>query len=285
METLKQVLGPEHPSTLTSMDNLASTYWNQGRWREAEELQIQVVETSKQVLGLEHPSTLTSMDNLALTNRNQGQWKEAEELQVQVLEIRKQVLGQDHPDTLKSMDSLASTVLRQGRVDEAEKLLVHVVDAQEQVLGPAHPGTLASKGELASAYMRQGRLDEAERMLIHVSEARKRASGPDHSQMQTPPAGAASMSENQESSTRQAESTFGGTTLVETQDELTLEIELSLPLDQRASDAIEDEDCISVESNDDDIASQTATKRTEPEILAARYFGLFLAVRRVTPIA
>ncbi|KAF6781030.1 Kinesin light chain 5, partial [Colletotrichum sojae] len=29
----------EHPSTLTSMANLASTYMNQGRWKEAEELQ------------------------------------------------------------------------------------------------------------------------------------------------------------------------------------------------------------------------------------------------------
>jgi Tetratricopeptide repeat len=29
----------EHPDTLTSMGNLASTYWNQGQWAEAEELE------------------------------------------------------------------------------------------------------------------------------------------------------------------------------------------------------------------------------------------------------
>ncbi|KAF5859641.1 hypothetical protein ETB97_002552 [Aspergillus alliaceus] len=85
------------------------------------------------------------------------------------------------------------------------------------------------------------------------------------------------MSEGQESSSRQAESIFGGTTLVETKDEIMLGLKPSLPLDRMTSDTIEDEDCISVESNDDDIASQTATKRTEPEILAARHFGLFLA--------
>ncbi|KAF2181187.1 hypothetical protein K469DRAFT_791794, partial [Zopfia rhizophila CBS 207.26] len=39
------------PVTLTSMANLASTYWNQGRWKEAEELDVQVVDTSKRVLG------------------------------------------------------------------------------------------------------------------------------------------------------------------------------------------------------------------------------------------
>ncbi|KAL3428755.1 purine and uridine phosphorylase [Aspergillus tetrazonus] len=33
--------GPEHPDTLTGMANLASTYWNQGRWNEAEKLQVE----------------------------------------------------------------------------------------------------------------------------------------------------------------------------------------------------------------------------------------------------
>ena len=38
MGTRKRALGNEHPDTLTSMANLASTYRNQDRWHEAEEL-------------------------------------------------------------------------------------------------------------------------------------------------------------------------------------------------------------------------------------------------------
>jgi len=45
------VFREEHPSTLTSMANLASTFWNQGRWTEAEKLDVQVMETRKRVLG------------------------------------------------------------------------------------------------------------------------------------------------------------------------------------------------------------------------------------------
>jgi hypothetical protein len=67
MEASKKVLGDEHPNTLTSMANLASTYWNQGRWKEAEELQVLVTEARKSVLGEGHPDTLTSMVNLAYT--------------------------------------------------------------------------------------------------------------------------------------------------------------------------------------------------------------------------
>ena len=72
METRKRVLGEEHPDTLDSMANLASTFSNQGRWRETEELEVQVIKTRKRVLGEEHPDTLTSMNNLAHTWRSQG---------------------------------------------------------------------------------------------------------------------------------------------------------------------------------------------------------------------
>ena len=50
MEKSLKVLGQEHPNTLTSMTNLASTYWSQGRWVEAEELEVQVMEIRKRVL-------------------------------------------------------------------------------------------------------------------------------------------------------------------------------------------------------------------------------------------
>jgi len=51
---------------------LVSTYQNQGRWKEAEQLQLQVMETSLRVLGPGHPDALTSMANLAYTWKSQG---------------------------------------------------------------------------------------------------------------------------------------------------------------------------------------------------------------------
>jgi hypothetical protein len=46
------------------------TLHKDGRWREAAELFVQVMETRKRVLGEEHPDTLISMNNLASTYRN-----------------------------------------------------------------------------------------------------------------------------------------------------------------------------------------------------------------------
>ncbi|KAF6803649.1 kinesin light chain [Colletotrichum plurivorum] len=89
------------------MANLAATYWNQGRWKEAEELFVRVMETRKRVLGEEHPSTLTSMHNLAFTWKDQERWEDAIQLLQNCVRLSGNVLGVDHPDTLSSASALS----------------------------------------------------------------------------------------------------------------------------------------------------------------------------------
>jgi hypothetical protein len=59
------------------MANLAATYRTQGRWEEAEQLDMQVVETRKTKLGEDHPGTLESMANLAFTRKSSAHDVEA----------------------------------------------------------------------------------------------------------------------------------------------------------------------------------------------------------------
>src|SRR5437762_2756831 len=108
VDAYEKALGPKHPSTLRSTNNLASTYRNQGRWKEAEELEVQVMGTSLRVLGQEHPDTLISMANLATMWRCQERSNEAEELKVECVELRKRMLGLEHPDTQSSIANLAT---------------------------------------------------------------------------------------------------------------------------------------------------------------------------------
>jgi len=76
----EKLLGKDQEKILSSMAMVGLAYDLKGRWKEAKELNVQVMETRKRVLGEEHLDTLTSMANLALTFWNQGRWKEAEEL-------------------------------------------------------------------------------------------------------------------------------------------------------------------------------------------------------------
>ncbi len=89
------------------MANLASTYWNQGRWDDAEELEVQVMETRKKKLGADHPDTLTSMNNLAFTWKRQGRLTEAIKLMQDCVQLCERILGVHHPHSLASARSLA----------------------------------------------------------------------------------------------------------------------------------------------------------------------------------
>jgi hypothetical protein len=102
IEIRKTVLGSKHPSTLTSIANVASTYWKQGQWNEAEKLEVQVLEIRKRVLGAEHPDTLTSMNNLARTWNSQRKLQVASTLMGKCSDMRRKVLGPSHPDSRSS---------------------------------------------------------------------------------------------------------------------------------------------------------------------------------------
>ncbi|KAK6430542.1 hypothetical protein LTR95_013305 [Oleoguttula sp. CCFEE 5521] len=170
----------EHEYVLISMSDLATTYWNQGRWKEAEELEVKVLEASRRVLGAEHVDTLIYMNNLGSTYRIQGRWKEAEELQVKVLEARRRVLGAEHVDTLMSMNNLALTYADQGRWKEAEELEVKALEARRRVLSEEHLDTLISMANLASTYWAQGRWKEAEELQVEGLETERRVLGAEH---------------------------------------------------------------------------------------------------------
>ncbi|MCJ1347669.1 hypothetical protein MMC31_005897 [Peltigera leucophlebia] len=294
----EKVLGLEHPSTLTSMADLASIYRNQGRLKDAEELETQVMETRKRVLGLEHPCTLTIMANLASTYRNQGRLREAEELDVQVMETSSRVLGLEHPDTLSSMANLASTYRNQGRWKEAEKLDVEVVEKSSRVLGLEHPSTQTSIANLASTYRDQDRWKEAEELGVQVMETSSKVLGLEHldtyriSALTQPP-----LTENP--------STYSGSTLVVSANLMPIErvanqvsndsgskIKCTEQLDELESDSIKLQDVVqstesiqdpdldeikTLISDDEDLSSQISSDESSERAIAERQLGALMA--------
>jgi CHAT domain-containing protein len=63
LQLSEKVLGKEHPSTLSYVNNLALLYQSQGRYAEAEPLYKAALQLSEKVLGASHPNTLTSQSN------------------------------------------------------------------------------------------------------------------------------------------------------------------------------------------------------------------------------
>src|SRR5262249_8377410 len=62
---LARTRGPDHPSTLDALHNLAGAYQGAGKVREAAALYERVRDARIAKLGPDHPSTLTTLGNLA----------------------------------------------------------------------------------------------------------------------------------------------------------------------------------------------------------------------------
>lgn len=176
----RRILGDEHPDTMMSVGDLASTLKAQGDLDGARELEEILLATRGRVLGEEHPDTLTSMNNLALTVKAQGNFDVARELEVKAVAIRHRTLGEEHPSALIAMSNLANTLKAQGDPEGARSLEEKVLEIKRKILGEEHLSTLTSMANLALTLVDLRALDSALDLGERVLEARCRILGEDH---------------------------------------------------------------------------------------------------------
>ncbi|MFD9061847.1 tetratricopeptide repeat protein, partial [Kitasatospora purpeofusca] len=176
----ERILGDDHPGTLTSRSNLASSYWQAGRTAEAIRIEERVAADRERLLGPDHPDTLSARGNLATSYWQAGRTAEAIVLEERVLADRERLLGHDHPDTLLARANLAASYAQAGRTAEAIVLGERVLADRERLLGDDHPDTLTSHANLATCYARAGRTAEAIVLGERVLADRERLLGPDH---------------------------------------------------------------------------------------------------------
>ena len=177
---IEDVLGPDHPVTLSVRNNLALAYKSVGRFGEAIELFEQVLDERERVLGADHPDMLAVRNNLAGAYESVGRFAEAIELYEQVLDERERVLAADHPVTLTVRNNLASAYDSVGRFGEAIDAWEKLLPDCQRVLGADHPDTLTVRNNLASAYKSVGRFGEAIELFEQVLDECKRLLGADH---------------------------------------------------------------------------------------------------------
>jgi tetratricopeptide (TPR) repeat protein len=145
----EKALGPDHPDTATSLDNLAQLYRAQGKYEQALPLLQRALAIREQQLGPDHPDTATSLDNLAVLYRSQGDYEQAKLLFEHALAIREQVLGPNHPDTATSLNNLAGLYDSQGDYEQAKLLFERALAILEKTFDPNYPNTKIVQENLA----------------------------------------------------------------------------------------------------------------------------------------
>jgi serine/threonine protein kinase/DNA-binding SARP family transcriptional activator len=178
-----QKLGPDDPSTLTTLHALAGIYQQAGRTAEAIRTLEEVRDQQTQRLGANHPHVLATLHSLALAYRTAGRAADASQLFEQVAEQRGKQLGSGHPHTLSTLHCLALAYHDAGRTTEAIRLFEQALDRQMRKLGAQHPETLKTLQALAVTNVLAGRTTEtaqAIRQLEQVRDQQTQTLGPDH---------------------------------------------------------------------------------------------------------
>jgi hypothetical protein len=125
----ERAFGPEHPETLTMLNNLARFLERTGHHAEAEPLHRRVLEIRERVLGPDHPHTLISFGNLGRLLEAGGQHAEAERCCRRALEGFERILGRDHAFTLTAVSIMADLLEKANRHDEARPLRLRCIQA------------------------------------------------------------------------------------------------------------------------------------------------------------
>jgi CHAT domain-containing protein/tetratricopeptide (TPR) repeat protein len=172
--------GPDHPDFATDLNNLATLFYSQGRYAEAEPLYTRALAIREKALGPEHPDVSASLNNLAALFYSLGRYVEAEPFYKRSLAIREKALGPNHAAVAASLNNLVEHYRAQGRYAEAEPLHRRAQAIREKALGLNHPDVAADLNNIAALYRPQGRYAEAEPLYKRALAIREKALGPNH---------------------------------------------------------------------------------------------------------
>jgi tetratricopeptide (TPR) repeat protein len=135
--------GPEHTSTLATVNNLAVLYKTQGKLVEAEQMYQRALQGKEKAWGPEHTSTLDTVNNLAVLYKTQGKLVEAEQMYQRALQGYEKALGVENITTfipaLNTLLGLGSLFEHQADYSKARIMYLKALAGYEKVVGPDHP--------------------------------------------------------------------------------------------------------------------------------------------------
>lgn len=135
------MLGDNHPATLTKAQAYAGILEEMGQYTEAGLIYRMVLVEFEKIYGFEHSQVANILNSMANMRWNQGNFLEAEKLYHQAISIQEHALGKDHPDTADLVLQLGLLLQARGNNDQARDLFTRSARDLRLHLGENHPKT------------------------------------------------------------------------------------------------------------------------------------------------
>ena len=168
VNTIQEILGPEHPDTLTVLNSFGVAYLDMQLNTEAIAIFEHLLSIDKRYLDENNPTLFTSQNNLASAYQAASRIKDAITLYETALVDHTRIPTASYPDALTALSNLAAAYQAEDRSQEASKLFDTVLDEQLHILGPDHPNTLSTRSHIANSYFAAGLLAETTELYEHL---------------------------------------------------------------------------------------------------------------------
>jgi serine/threonine protein kinase/tetratricopeptide (TPR) repeat protein len=179
-KTRLEILGRDHPDTLSTTGNLAQSYQDTGKLDLALSLLEETLPLTRSQLGADHRDTLSCMNCLGETYMHLGKHDLALPLLEETLRLRKARFGPDDPFTISSMNNLAVAYEFAGRYALSLPLKEETLRRYKTQFGPDHPKTINAMNNLAEGYRAAGKMELALPLIEETFTLAKTRLGPYH---------------------------------------------------------------------------------------------------------
>ncbi len=177
---VEKELGPEHPETGTSLNNLAELYRAMGAYEKALPLFARALAISEKTQGPEHPETGISLNNLALLHGAMGAYEKALPLYTRALALTERALGPEHSSTGTRLNNLAELYRAMGEYEKALPIYARALVIAEKTSGPENLATGTYLNNLALLYGAMGAYEQALPLYARALAIAEKALGPEH---------------------------------------------------------------------------------------------------------
>jgi Tfp pilus assembly protein PilF len=176
----EKALGPEHPDTIRSINNLGYLLDAQGNFAGSRSHYERALAIREKTLGPEHPDTAGGLNNLGALLQAQGDAVGARLYLERALTIREKSLDPQNPSIARSLNNLGYLIKSQGDLAGARQYYERALEIHEKVQGPEHPDTATCLNNLGGLLDSQGDLAGARQYYERALAIRERTLGPEH---------------------------------------------------------------------------------------------------------
>jgi tetratricopeptide (TPR) repeat protein len=176
----EEALGPDHPDTASSLNNLGYLLQDMGDLAGARPYYERALAITEATMGPDHPDTASSLNNLGYLLQDMGDLAGARPYYERALTIWEEALGPDHPSTATSLNNLGSLLRTMGDLSAARPYYERALAICQKALGPDHPETAISLNNLGMLLQAMGDLAGARPYYERALAIAEKALGPDH---------------------------------------------------------------------------------------------------------